>query len=254
MKRDIENLENHICVSVITITYNSERNIEKTVKSVLRQKYNNVEYIIIDGNSIDNTLGILDEYKSQITKIISEPDRGISDAFNKGIRNSTGELIMFLNSGDYFVDDDVISRVVIDYSDSPQDVVFYNVRLGNRNLVSNNSRDGELLWENGKIPHQGAFVRKSVFERIGLFDEKYKLRMDLDFWCRCIQSGLSHKYYPRVIVDYEIGGASMQAVNAKRFYEEGLEIKKKYGIRVSAEERVLPLIPNWIRKLKRYEK
>ncbi|MCQ2520948.1 MAG: glycosyltransferase [Lachnospiraceae bacterium] len=238
-------------ITIVTISYNCSNSIERTISSVINQNYDNIEYVVIDGASTDDTINRIKKFETFIDVFISEPDKGISDAFNKGIKKSSGDLIMFLNAGDYLISEDSLEQVAGEWAEERPDVIFYNVCRGNDLFISakNTYNDIDRIWRQGQIPHQGAFTRREVFERIGYFDTQYKIRMDFDFWMRCVKRNLSYKFVPRVISDYEIGGTSMQVNNAKKFYKEGFEIRKKYGMKIPVKEIVYYLVPNWIRKI-----
>ncbi|HRP58868.1 MAG TPA: glycosyltransferase family 2 protein, partial [Vicingus sp.] len=111
-------------VSIITVCYNSEKTIEDTIKSVANQSYPNIEYIVIDGGSTDNTLAIIDKYKDKISTVISEKDHGIYDAINKGIKLATGDIIANLNSDDFYIDSDVITDVVATFENEKTDTLY----------------------------------------------------------------------------------------------------------------------------------
>lgn len=240
-----------IKITVITVTYNCEKLIGKTIKSVLSQTYSNIEYIIVDGLSNDTTMKIVNEYRNKIAVVISEKDRGISDAFNKGIKYASGELIMFLNAGDFFCDDSILSKVASDWSNCKTDVLFYKVSVGDHTFIPADSyRDNEeKIWNDCQVPHQGAFVRKKLFEDIGMFNTFMKIRMDYDFFARCKKADCTYKYISETIVSYEIGGTSMQTDNAVRFYKEGLAVKLLYGMRIQACDLIYMLMPNWLRNM-----
>ena len=111
-------------VSIITIAYNADNSIEDTIKSVLSQSYNNIEYIIIDGNSSDNTLDICKKYSSKISKIVSEKDKGIYDAMNKGIAIATGDVIGILNADDFYLNDAIVESIVNKFKNTSADAVY----------------------------------------------------------------------------------------------------------------------------------
>ena len=244
-----------LVISIITITYNCEASIIKTIDSVLKQDYPYIEYIIIDGDSNDGTKTIIEENKIRIRKgvwnflYLSERDDGISDAFNKGISKSTGELILLLNAGDTFVSYDIISNVVLDWKNSNRpDFLYYRVRLGENTFIPALGK-GHIAWEICQPPHQGSFISKKLYSSLGGYDTEYKLRMDYDFFVRCKEKEASHMFIPKVIVDYEAGGVSMQTSNAKSFYLEGIDIKRKYNIKVKFMDYVYAYIPNWLRNI-----
>lgn len=181
-------------LSIITISYNSISYIEKTIKSVIAQKRDKVEYIVIDGGSTDGTIEIIRRYENYITKWISEHDSGISDAFNKGIKNSNGKWIIFMNSGDYFCDENVISEILplLDtYKD--EDGIYGQICLFNEK--------GKQLKKYGKekynyhkltyvnyVPHQSLFLQRKYFETYGLFDTAYTKAMDYELLLRAGKS------------------------------------------------------------------
>ena len=177
-------------VSIISITYNSEKFLRGTIESVLGQDYPRIEYIIIDGGSKDNTLKIVEEYKGRIAKIISEPDRGISDAMNKGIRLSTGEIIGIIHSDDYYAGSSVVSRVVKAFEGSPDIKVTYGIQ----DFVDPDTGAVLLSWGKGSepaeirkrmyLPHPTVFCRREVYEKAGLFREDYRYAMDYEWAMR----------------------------------------------------------------------
>lgn len=246
---------NEIVVSIITISYNCKESIGKTINSVLCQDYPYIEYIIIDGASNDGTQSVIDGSADRIRKrvwsfkYLSERDKGISDAFNKGISRATGELVLLLNAGDVFVGHDVVTNAVTDWEkENKPDFLYYRVKVGTNTYIPSVGKE-ELAWETCQQPHQGSFIRKKLYSEIGGYNADYKLRMDYDFFMRCKEYGASHKYIPRVIVDYELGGASMQTRNAKAFYLEGMDIKRKNNVKIGIKEYFYAYMPSTIRKL-----
>lgn len=173
--------------SVITICYNAENEIEKTIQSVLNQSYKQIEYIVIDGNSTDSTLNILDQYKSCINSLVSEPDKGLYDAMNKGLKLATGDYLCFLNAGDYFYDSETLSSIVSSLGASRPDVIYGDTALvdnqgtfmGMRRL----SPPKKLTWKSfrmGMLVCHQAFIPKR--ELASLYDTTYRYSADFD-WC-----------------------------------------------------------------------
>ena len=151
----MQNLQSNEKISVITICYNAEKTIERTIKSVLNQSYKNLEYIIIDGGSKDNTMKIVKRYKDKISSVISEPDNGIYDAMNKGVRIATGEWLNMMNAGDCYTNDEVLNEI---FSTSiPKDVFVYLVRV-NIDLINRPS-----------FNHQCTIYRKSLHQEHGFY-------------------------------------------------------------------------------------
>ena len=202
-------------VSIITACLNSEKYLERAIQSVLSQSYSNIEHIIIDGGSIDNTTNIIKKYKDHISYWISEPDTGIYDAMNKGIKQATGDIIYFLNSDDKFYDTAVIKKIV-DYFNKDKNMDFL---YGN---VINSYADSSQNWV-GKYPalltkmylirntiaHQETFFRKRCFERVGLFDTRYKILSDYDWYLRALYKyKLRYKHTKQIISFFQHGGIS----------------------------------------------
>lgn len=221
--------------SIITICRNAGSTIQRTIESVLRQEYKDFEYIIIDGASDDGTPDIAHSYSCPLMKIISEPDRGISDAFNKGIKLSTGDVLFFLNCGDYFVDGSVLGRAADDMEAHRADIYTYAVANLANPQYPENREAGKKCWEKSLIPHQGTFVRREVFGEVGLFNEHFKIRMDYDFFCRCRKAGKKFWCNPIVITYYDMNGIS--STDRYRFEKEGLAVRMLYDDRVEDDER-----------------
>jgi len=205
------------------------------MESVLRQSYDDYEYIIIDGASDDGTADIVYSYSGPRVKMISEPDRGISDAFNKGIKISAGDVLFFLNSGDHFVNDSVLERTADDIAEHGADIYTYAVANIINLRFPENEEAGKVCWEKSLIPHQGTFVRREVFEEVGLFNENFKIRMDYDFFYRCRRAGKRFRCNPVAITYYDLNGIS--SVDRYCFEKEGLAVRMLYEDRVEESEK-----------------
>ena len=177
----------NICVSIITVCFNSEKTIERTIKSVLEQTYKNLEYIIVDGKSTDKTLEIVEKYRPLFKgrmKVISEPDQGIYDAMNKGICNASGELIGIINSDDYY-ETDTVENVVAAMKDED-----YQILYGMLRVIKENEDTGVIVMpkhenlENEMLAHPTCFVTKKVYSDFGMYDIKYRSCADHDFMLR----------------------------------------------------------------------
>lgn len=216
-------------ISIITISFNSAKTIERTIKSVLEQNYPNLEYIIIDGGSRDNTLNIINQYKDSITKIISEPDEGISDAFNKGVRLATGDVIGILNSDDWHEPETL--KIVADKLSSPDaDFIvgclkYWNDKGENFTVLPDRNYLGKIGYKMPHLNHPSAFFKKSVYDSIGLFNKKYKYAMDYDFFFRVIRNNKKPVFTNEVLANMSFAGASDK--NAIKAYKETLEIADK---------------------------
>lgn len=225
-------------VSIITITYNNKNGLEKTIKSVIQQNYSNIEYIVIDGKSVDGTLDVLNFYNKKISFWISEADKGISDAFNKGIKNAHGELLYFLNSGDSLVDFNCITKVVERWEKNKTDIITFKVKVDDGIFIpANKYKDNsKLIWSLAELPHQGTFIKRNIFEHLGYYDLNYNIRMDYEFFARCVKNKCTFQYIPQVICDYEIGGKSMQKSNRIKFWTEGMAIKYLYKMKITYKD------------------
>ncbi len=219
-----------IKISVITVCLNSENLIQKTIKSVVSQTYPNVEYIIIDGKSTDNTANIVMKYKSHINIFVSEKDNGVYDAMNKGAHLATGDMIYFLNSGDYLYDDKVLEKIVAEAEKHNLceifygDILYYN-SSGSKYYLGPMNSIAEIISRG--INHQSIFTRKSAFEKCGYFDTKYKIFADYDWLLRCLT-----KYHTKInkveipISYYLRGGLSDN--HCDEYIHEKYEIITKY--------------------------
>lgn len=205
-------------VSIITTTYNSEATIEMTIQSVLRQTYVDIEYLIVDGASKDGTLDIVRKYESSFhgrMRWVSEKDNGLYDALNKGIASSTGDIVGILNSDDFFTSDDVIQRMVNDFSDDV-DAVYGDIHFvspGNLNksvryYSSRFFRPWQLRF--GYMPaHPSFYARRSVFDKVGLYSLNYKIAADYDMMVRVFHvHNVRTKYIPMDFVTMRVGGLS----------------------------------------------
>lgn len=195
-------------ISIVTISYNSEKTIEDTILSVISQDYPNKEYIIIDGASVDNTLNIISRYKADITKVISERDEGISDAFNKGIRHSTGDIICLINSDDRLLPG-ALSKVAREY-DGKADIYCGNVFLWNTDDDTRYreipSTDFPVMPFFRHVAHQGMFATKECYNTFGMYDTKIRFPMDLEFLIRVSQGKGVFHYMDIDVAEFRIGG------------------------------------------------
>jgi glycosyltransferase involved in cell wall biosynthesis len=204
-------------VSIITITYNSAATLEDTLQSVVNQDYPNIEYLIIDGKSKDNTLLIVDKYKDKITKVVSEKDKGLYDALNKGIALATGDIVGMLHSDDLYASNHVISDVVETFKNNAgADGVYADLVFVDRNDINKVTR----TWESGDYeegdflsgwmpPHPTFFVRKECYERYGGFNTSLRLSADYELMLRMIHKNkIKLAYLPKVVVKMRMGGVS----------------------------------------------
>ena len=203
-------------VSIITVCYNSAETIENTIQSVLSQDYSTIEYIIVDGKSTDATLQIIEKYKTQISKIISEKDEGIYFAINKGIAMATGDIIAILHADDLYSNLQIISKVVRIFLEQQVDTVYGDLQYVERNDISKvrrNWRSGEytegLFLKGWMPPHPTFFVRKKCYEKYGVFNTLLKSSADYELMLRFLYKyKCSTAYIPEVLVKMRVGGKS----------------------------------------------
>jgi len=203
-------------VTVITITLNAEDHIERTIQSVIDQSYDSIEYIIIDGGSSDKTVEIIKKYENQIDYWLSEPDNGISQAFNKGIDISTGSWICFLNAGDAFITNNIIKEVSGFFQDNY--VITGFAKFGQKKIPKRLLKNSDKIHAKSMISHQASWVNREVFQNVGYFDEDFKVRMDYDFWLRALQE-YNFMFIDSILVDYDIKGISGKEL-ISFYYEE----------------------------------
>lgn len=207
-------------VSIITVCYNSAKTIEDTIQSVINQNYDNIEYIIIDGLSTDNTLEIVNKYQDKIAKVISEKDAGLYDAINKGVKLATGDIIANINSDDFYIDNNVIADVVAKMEEKKSDTLYadlYYVDESDTNKVTRNWVSGEykkgMFFKGWMPPHPTFFVRKSVYDNYGKFNLELKSAADYEIMLRFIHKHeCSISYLPRVVVRMRVGGVSNSSI------------------------------------------
>jgi glycosyltransferase involved in cell wall biosynthesis len=203
-------------VSIITVTLNSARTLEDTIVSVMNQTYDNIEHIIVDGGSTDGTLAIVEKYRKHIAHFISEPDKGIYDAMNKGIKLATGDLIGTLNSDDIYADDTVISEVIEKFSLIDTDILYadlWYVKNNDINKVVRRFRSSQFhpsLLPYGIAPaHPTMFVKRHIIESFGSYKTDYKISADFEFIARIFyKTEVKYYYHPKVIIKMRMGGIS----------------------------------------------
>jgi glycosyltransferase involved in cell wall biosynthesis len=207
-------------LSIITVSYNSSKTIESTIRSVLSQRIPDLEYIIIDGGSTDDTLSIIKRFKGRINVLISEPDSGIYDAMNKGIKIASGEVIGILNSDDVYADENVLFDVWQNFiSNKDLDILYGDlvyVKQDNTDKVIRNWISlpyFNFFFETGNVPpHPSLFVTSKVYEKAGLFDLQFNLAADYEFMFRVFKKhSFKSKYINRLIVRMRLGGATNQS-------------------------------------------
>ena len=217
-------------ISIITICFNSEKHLEEAIISVLNQDYPNKEYIIIDGGSKDGTLTIIKKYREQISYFVSEPDNGISDAFNKGIRAATGDVIGIINSDDK-LENGALQAVADAFEDDKIKVVRGILKIWNDQTGELFDSMPTLNWP--KIPlkmgvaHPSTFVLCETYKKFGLYDTNCKYAMDMDILLRWARNGVCMKFVDKPLACFRLGGMSQSDETKRR--KELLHILKKNG-------------------------
>ena len=214
-------MEKQLKISIITASYNSAETIRDTFESVLSQKYDNYEYIIIDGKSKDNTIDIIKEYESKFKgkmKYISEKDNGLYDAMNKGIKMATGDVIGLLNSDDYYKDENVLS--LINKNIQEADGVYGNlIMLEDKimNIPERKLASGKGNYRLGWAPlHPTFYVRKKVYDENGQYNQKYPIAADYDFMIRVLKNkNYKFQYINEALVCMRPGGASTNGLKGR---------------------------------------
>jgi glycosyltransferase involved in cell wall biosynthesis len=238
---------NNVIVSLITVCYNSEKTIERTIESVINQSYKNIEYIIIDGLSNDNTLGIIKDYaiKNKNIKYISEEDSGIYDAMNKGIEMSSGEIIGIVNSDDWY-ELDAVENILSAYEKTGEGVYYGLLRtIFHEKELAIERVHHDFIGEK-IIPHPTCFVNKSIYEKYGQFDIRYKSAADLNFLIRLKAKNVPFYSLDFILTNFRIGGMSSSIQGAidslkvkrdnniipvKQFYIKYFELKVKHFLK-----------------------
>ncbi|MGB2865174.1 MAG: glycosyltransferase family 2 protein [Sedimentisphaerales bacterium] len=201
-------------ISIITVCLQSADTIEDTIKTVLSQNYKDIEYIVVDGGSTDGTLDIINRYKNKIAKVISEPDNGIYNAMNKGLRSSTGDILATLNGDDVYAEQTTVSRMVEFIQHNSLDAAYGDLIYVDRK----NSNRVRRFWKAGQykrkafyygwvVPHPTFFCRKEIYEKFGYFNDTLQIAADFELMLRLIEKNqIKIGYLPKVIVKMRTGG------------------------------------------------
>lgn len=234
-------------ISIITLTYNSAKTIEKTLKSIRNQDYKNIESIFIDNLSEDGTIEILKKYSNKKTKMFSEKDNGITNAFNKGIKKSSGDIIGFLHSDDTFNNNHCISDIVKVFENYEVNFVYSDLTYLSKKKqirvwkadttegVKNISYLKKKLLFGWMPPHPTVYIKREFLEEIGEYDENFKISFDYDYLLRALKSNKIKPYYlKKNLINMQIGGNSNKSLKnvIKKMLEDYIIIKKnlKYGL------------------------
>jgi glycosyltransferase involved in cell wall biosynthesis len=217
-------------VSIITVCLNSEKTIKRALQSVRQQAYDNLEVIVIDGISTDGTLLIVEDFKDLVSIIVSEKDKGIYDAMNKGIALASGEIIYFLNSDDELVGSNIIADVVGLFQTKAALQMVYGdivVRFPSHDQYTKHKQVGQHNVLHTGICHQAVFARKSFFGEIGKFNLDFRIYADFDWIIRAFLTRGVIQYIPRLVSIFHAGGASMS--NPRHNLQERLAVQIQYS-------------------------
>ncbi|WP_418696782.1 glycosyltransferase family 2 protein [Bacteroides sp.] len=246
-------------ISIITVTFNSDKTFRSTVSSVLSQTYHNIEYIVVDGLSQDRTIDIVKENESSFKgrmRWISEKDEGLYDAMNKGFRMATGDVIGIINSDDLFAESTAIEKVMKTFEEYPDiDAIyadlFYVAQSDTSKIVRHWISGQRRPFKHGWHPaHPTFYVKRGVYQKYGLFDLDFKFAADFELMLRLIEKcHIKLAYLPEPLVKMRLGGTtSKNLTNIIKGNVECLKAFEKNGIKVSRLYPLLRLLP----KLKQY--
>jgi glycosyltransferase involved in cell wall biosynthesis len=216
-------------ISIITVCRNSEKYLEQCIQSVVSQTYRDIEYIVIDGGSTDRTLDIIKKYENKITRWISEPDKGIYDAMNKGNKLANGDYILFLNSDDYLYSKDSIKKALTISCDKEMPLLIIakvKVAIDNEVLDQNYGFTNSIFPGIESICHQAILIKKDIYKKIP-YNTKYKIAGDFDLWLKLQNLGLlKPKYIDQFLTVFRLGGAATKDTRA--LYSRYIERQKIY--------------------------
>lgn len=229
-----------IKVSIITVTYNSEKFLEETIKSVADQTYSNIEYIVVDGASTDNTLSIVKKYREKgvISKFVSEPDKGIYDAMNKGLKMISGDIVAFLNSDDFYMNEHVIEAIIRSFQNNGSDICYGDVIFVRRD----NPRKVVRYWKTGEfkkrklaggwqVPHPALFIKRELVKKIGFYDLSYEIASDYEYMVKSLLMAERITYISKPLVAMRWGGKSTSSIsNMIKGNREIHSILKKHNL------------------------
>jgi len=228
-----------IKISIITAVYNREATIKSACEAMANQDYDNIEWVVVDGGSKDGTVEILKKAKRRPDILISEPDKGIYDALNKGLELCSGDIVGLLHSDDFYPEPDVLSKVAQKFMDTKVDAVYGDleyVKEDKLDVVVRRWISGEYDKDNFKKgwmpPHPSFYMRRKYYRALGGFDMQYKIAADYDSMVRYLwKNNLNASYLPKVLMSMRTGGVSNNGLhNILRKSKEDLSIMRKHGL------------------------
>ena len=238
-------MNNNIKISIVTPSYNQGQFIEQTILSVLNQTYKNIEYILVDGGSTDNTMEIVNKYKDRIDIIISEKDKGQSDAINKGFKLATGKLAGWINSDDILYPD-CVEKIVELYLNHPDGSIYYSAVLDRidaqgkfiekctRKIVDKNY----LLNTNYSVIQQGSFYERNALETVNYLDENIYYCMDLDLWLRLLDVGKIYYYQEKSLAGFRRWEGTKTQQTGGKFLDDVINTINKHGAKAFSKVRL----------------
>lgn len=243
-------------ISVVTVCYNAVSTLEETMLSVLNQTYSNVEYIVIDGGSTDGTVDIIKKYADRLAYWISEPDKGIYDAMNKGIALATGDYINFMNSGDIFLNNTIIYNLFNDIKTISNHEIIYGrwlIKFNEHKIVMGKPKSLDIMWKGSCLCHQASFIKLKRLKYIK-YNSKYKIAADYEYFMNAYNNiPNSFLYVPEVICRYNANGCSYinRISSLKEMQKISLSYKKSnihklyFLLRITLEKTKI-LIKQWL--------
>jgi glycosyltransferase involved in cell wall biosynthesis len=221
-------------ISVITVCLNAEKLIGRTIDSVLFQTYSNLEYIIIDGGSTDKTIDIVKAFGGKIDCFVSEKDNGIYEAMNKGIKNATGHLVVFLNAGDHYISSNVLNYAISKMRLALADIFFARFiweDIFTHDIVLSDHASTQFDWDltRSNFPHPATFYKRTIFAKIGYFDETYKILADYEWNAKAlVKNRVAFQYIDIIIAFFSTDGMSNDTRNNKLIEAEKNRISRDY--------------------------
>jgi glycosyltransferase involved in cell wall biosynthesis len=241
-------------ISIITVSYNSDKTIEDTFKSILEQSYDDIEYIVIDGGSTDDTLNIVKKYSDIINIFVSEPDKGLYDAMNKGIKLASGDVIGIINSDDFFCDKDALKKIMIAFDlNSSLDSVYADLYYVSKNDTSKIIRrwitGHRKPFNSGWHPaHPTLYIKKKIYNDFGLFNLDFKFAADFELMVRFFdRHQISSYYLPESLVKMRLGGKTNKSL--KNIFLQNIECLDAFSINEIKFSRFLYPIYRFIPKI-----
>jgi glycosyltransferase involved in cell wall biosynthesis len=219
-------------LSIITIVYNNVADIERTLQSVINQTYQNIEYIIIDGASTDGTLDVINNYRDSITKLVSEPDKGIYDAMNKGLLQATGDYVLFMNSGDEIYATNTVMQL---FATEPDADIYYGetemINAAGESLGRRRHQAPKQLKHNSfklgmSVSHQAIYIRRSLIQPYNL---KYQLSSDIDWILKAVKRAKKIVNVNQYVAKYLVGGMSKKR-HRQSLKERFAIMRQHYGL------------------------